>query len=270
MITPAVRHTHQIRRDGDLVIKTYRSWDRGEAEREWSALRRIADHQPGLAPRPIRADLAGSPPSITMGVVAGEPILGRWTDRQLDGLATALDRLWSVPVAGLQPIAVHWPAYWQTLMTESMPPAAGEERLAYQRVCEWVDRGGVGSVLRDRGPAVLGQGDPQLGNLLYDGTTVRLVDFEDAGPSDRELELGNFAEHLGTRGSCVGRVADRFDVDHDRLHAARLLWATFWLFKLSPDPAGRRPDRSDELRDQARRVLRLLDGDDPADAAGAG
>jgi len=44
--------------------------------------------------------------------------------------------------------------------------------------------------------AVLGHGDPSLANFLWDGGRIRLVDFEDSGPSDRTFELAILTEHI--------------------------------------------------------------------------
>jgi aminoglycoside phosphotransferase (APT) family kinase protein len=43
---------------------------------------------------------------------------------------------------------------------------------------------------------VLGHGDPNLANFLWDGSQLRLVDFEDSGPGDRAFELALLTEHL--------------------------------------------------------------------------
>jgi hypothetical protein len=41
-----------------VVVKSFLQAHRGEPEREWRALTLLAEHAPGLAPEPIRADLA--------------------------------------------------------------------------------------------------------------------------------------------------------------------------------------------------------------------
>ena len=43
---------------------------------------------------------------------------------------------------------------------------------------------------------MLGHGDPCLANFLCDVDQVRLVDFEDSGPSDRAFELAILTEHI--------------------------------------------------------------------------
>jgi len=54
---------------------------------------------------------------------------------------------------------------------------------------------------------VVAHGDPNLANYLWDGTRVRIVDFEDAGRGDRTVELDggpsekrNAPRHCGSAG----------------------------------------------------------------------
>jgi hypothetical protein len=67
-------------------------------------------------------------------------------------------------------------------------------------------------------------------------------------------------EHLSFRSLDADAFCARFDVDRQRLRAARRVWAMFWLRLLLPGgPAERRnPPGTTDL--QARRLLRLLEG----------
>jgi len=103
--------THEIRIDASrgVVTKRFRSWDRREPAREWTTLMLLAEFAPGLAPSPVRADLAADPPLIEMSWLPGVP-LGDTTPSaaQADALALALDRLWNaVPRARLKNL--NWP-----------------------------------------------------------------------------------------------------------------------------------------------------------------
>src|ERR1700683_1119106 len=53
--------THLVDIGDDLVVKRFRSWDRGEHLREWQALTLLASYAPDLAPAPLRADLTAGP-----------------------------------------------------------------------------------------------------------------------------------------------------------------------------------------------------------------
>ena len=48
------------------VVKRFRTWDRGEPEREWRALNVLAEFAPGLAPAQLSADLDAASPTIMM------------------------------------------------------------------------------------------------------------------------------------------------------------------------------------------------------------
>ena len=78
-----------------MVVKRFRSWDRREPAREWTALVLLAEFAPGLAPAPVRADLAAYPPVIEMSPLPGVPLGGSpLSAAQADALVLALGRLW--------------------------------------------------------------------------------------------------------------------------------------------------------------------------------
>jgi thiamine kinase-like enzyme len=111
---------------------------------------------------------------------------------------------------------------------------------------------------------VLGQGDGNIANFVWDGERCRLVDFEDGGLSDRAFEIADLVEHPSTwlHGVIAAEellqllVSDPHSVE--RVLQARRLLAFYWLHMLLPDePAHRRnPPGSCERR--ARRLLQLL------------
>jgi hypothetical protein len=182
--------THEIHVDAGrgVVTKRFRSWDRREPARGWTALILLAQYAPGLAATPISADLTADPP------VSGGP---------LDSL----------------------------------------------------NGGGV----------VLGQGDANLANFLWDGTQIRIVDFEDSGPSDRAFELAVLVEHISAW-SDAGLSADvllaLFDLtaaEQVKVREYRRLSALFWLMMLLPGSPAHRRNPPGTLERQAARLLLLLD-----------
>jgi len=247
--------THELRvRDG-VVVKRYRSWDRGEPRREWRVLRLLAEHAPGLGPQPLDAEPDGDPPTVTMSLVPGSPLAASPEPAQLDGLEAALRRLWTVPTEGLPPR--RYPA------AEAAPIVARD--LARRRFGEsTVDKAVAAAVefLAEPYPAatetVLGHSDPNVANYLWDGAVVRIVDFEDAGTSDPAYELATLVEHLSARGGDWEPFLARFDVDADRLLAGRRTAAALWLHLLLTVEAARRRNPPDATRLQAERVLHLL------------
>jgi aminoglycoside phosphotransferase (APT) family kinase protein len=75
-----------------------------------------------------------------------------------------------------------------------VPDDRGLVRRAWRAGADWFSSGTLGRL--GHGDPVLGQGDANLANFLWDGTKVRIVDFEDSGPSDRAFELADLVEHL--------------------------------------------------------------------------
>jgi hypothetical protein len=53
--------THDVELNEDHVVKTFRTWDRGEHLREWRGLTLLHQYAPGLGPRPITTDLDARP-----------------------------------------------------------------------------------------------------------------------------------------------------------------------------------------------------------------
>ncbi len=110
----------------------------------------------------------------------------------------------------------------------------------------------------------LGIADLNPANVLWDGTTCRLVDFEDAGLSDPAYELADHTEHLAGRLTGVvdgAALVDAVGLDaaaRDRLAAYRPLWASFWLAMLLPGNGGWHRNPAGTTEDQARHLLALL------------
>jgi thiamine kinase-like enzyme len=129
---------------------------------------------------------------------------------------------------------------------------------AYDAAVDWWG-GPDPTLLRTRPPVtVLGHGDANLANYLWDGRRVRIVDFEDATVSDPAAELANLVEHISARHLDGAGFCARFDVDPVRLLASRRLWAMFWLRLLLPGGPAERRNAPGTAERQARRLLDLL------------
>lgn len=267
--------THEIGIDREhaVVTKRFRSWARGEPAREWAALRLLAGFAPGLAPRPISASLDGEPPEIRMSWLPGEPLgAGPVPAPQAQALARSLDFLWrSVPPArlGELPAAEPNPEAFAGQVRQSV--AAGHYlgrdpvvRRAAADAAAWLERSTIGRRDLAGSSTVFGQGDANLANFLWDGRRVRVVDFEDCGPSERAFELAILVEHLSAwsdaRLDCGPFVA-RFELaaaERARLAQFRRLAALFWLLHLRPGGRASRRNPPGTLRRQAERLLALL------------
>lgn len=251
--------THHIAVSGTTLTKRFTSWDRGEHIREWTVLRAVHPYEPDLVPRPVAADLDADPPWVTMSVVPGEPLAGVLSDGQLNRLVDAINALWAVPPGRLLP----GPACldFARRLTSGPRPAGGLEAEAFDAALAWW--GGSDPDLLAGPPErlVIGHGDPNLANYLWDGRCVRIVDFEDAGLSDPANELAILAEHMSARALDADALCTRFDVDGVRLRAARRAWAMFWMRLLLPGGPAARRNPPEAVKAQARRLLDLL-GDD--------
>ncbi|MGD0243153.1 MAG: phosphotransferase [Streptosporangiaceae bacterium] len=69
-------------------------------------------------------------------------------------------------------------------------------RQAYRAALAWLDGGWAERSAAVTGQPVFAQGDPNLANHLWDGNSVRLVDFEASGRGDQATELADFVEHI--------------------------------------------------------------------------
>ncbi len=279
--------THQVRVDaGDgVVTKRYTSWDRGEPAREWTALTLLARHQPGLAASPVRTDFDDGNPVIVMTRLPGAPLGDQpLSTAQREALSAALLRLWhAVPATTLRlafpppPNSVRFARQVRRMLVSSLPlsdpplsgrPPVGPPPVEHARraAARWLDGTvlGVDESPSPDGTLVLGQGDSNLANFLWDGSEVRIVDFEDAGLSDRAFELAVLVEHISAWSDCqldAESLLSLFDLtEPERVRTLRFrrLAALFWLLMLSPgSPASLRNPAGTQER-QAERLLTLL------------
>ncbi len=247
--------THTVEVTDEVLTKHYTSWSRDEPGREWAALNLLSQHAPSLAPVPLDRSQPASPgPWVSMSVLPGQPLSKALTPSQLDALGDALTTLWSVDPHGLPLIDTAALVDRTRTALALLRTGAGVIAGAATAAAAWLDSF-AGFELRD---PVVGHGDPNLANYLWDGSRIRIVDFEDAGLGDRTVELANLIEHLSGRATDWSSVVRRFDVDPDRLREARCLWAAFWLTLIGPGgpSADRNPPGTAEA--QARRVVGLI------------
>jgi Ser/Thr protein kinase RdoA (MazF antagonist) len=269
--------THGLTIGATEVRKEFVADHEEQAEREWASLALLAEHAPGLAPRPLRRE-DGETPVIVMERIPGEPLAPRpLTTLQTQALGASLRRLYDVPVevvreAGIGPrrygtaehaqVMVEWLADDHDL-GECLDPVLVGEAVEVARAY----------VAAPPVPAsrltALGIADLNPANVLWDGRTVRLVDFEDGGLSDPAYELADHVEHLGSRLPGVYDVqalpvaVGLDDEARERMAAYRPLWAAFWLAMLLPGNGGWRRNPRGTTEGQARHFLALVDELEP-------
>lgn len=273
-----IHGTHAVELAADRGTKRFRDGAAEAGGREWRALELLAGHAPGLAPAPLAAEFSAGAPVITMSRLPGEPMRGRVLDAPaLDALADAVTQLHAALPPGVlaevppRPGPAGTAAHVRAQASRVRIPPGGEVDAAVQSGLHWLDRSGFGgpaTAARRQGSGaheVFGAGDGNLANYLWDGTRVRIVDFEDSGRSDLAFELAEITEHVGswveTRLDVPGFLA-RFPLtpaDRARLRDCRRLLALVWLFILASDAERTHPrNPPGTAEQQARRLTALL------------
>lgn len=264
--------THAIELGPERVIKRFKEEERERGEREWRALSLLAVHAPGLAPAPLRSELSAPEPMLEMSRLNGLPLRGhRLREEQIVALAEAVKELHeAVPSDVLKMLPVR-PGHHRELITQigswfpqarpHVGPLVGK---AMDTGMDWLASSDLESVGNPDVPWVFGPGDGNLANYLWNGTKVKVVDFEDSGRSDRAFELAEITEHVSswvehpldvsaflgnfslTRGECA------------RLLECRRLLALVWLFLVAFDDKDNPRNPRGSAERQADRLLKLL------------
>ena len=267
--------THDVTFTADEVRKRYVDWERGEPDREWACLTVLATGAPGVAPTPLRreVDPDGSP-VVVMSRLPGAPLGDTpFTSAQTASLATALRRTYAIPTDVLIEAGVveriYGPSSLPHLLVEWLSEPSDLEQCQEPALVEhgisaastWLSRA---DALPPAELVVLGVSDRKPANLLWDGRTCRLVDFEDSGMSDVAYELADQIEHIATRltarldPEALVAAVDLSTEQRDRVQRYRPLWAAFWLAMLLPGNGGFRRNPPGTTEDQVRHLLRLM------------
>jgi Ser/Thr protein kinase RdoA (MazF antagonist) len=263
--------THEVSVGKQTVVKRFRSGAGDEPAREWQALTLLARYAPGLAPDPVRADLQASPPEVVMSRLAGEPLGTRpATGKQVGSIAAAMRRLHeAIPEAaldGVRPAGSGDVGRRMRALAAACPPESLESlpRQAYDAALDWLDHGWADRPSLPVLHPVFAHGDANLANRLWDGTRVRLVDFEVSGRDGRAQELADFVEHISVWARAridADDFLDRFDLtpaERQQIRDLRRLAAAHWVMILLPSGSAHDRNPPGTLERQAARLLDLL------------
>ena len=267
--------THDLTFGVTEVRKAFVADHEAQAEREWACLTLLAEHAPGLAPRPLRRE-DDERPVIVMSRLPGQPLAPRpLGPGGTAALGAALRRLYDVPVAAVREAGIGPRRYGADALAavlvewlgdvydlgECLDPALVSDALAHARAYV------AAPPLPEPRTTALGIADLNPANVLVHDETVRLVDFEDGGLSDPAYELADHVEHLGSRlpgvydvhalPAAVGLDAE----DRARMAAYRPLWAAFWLAMLLPGKGGWRRNPRGTTEAQAAHFMALAGRD---------
>jgi aminoglycoside phosphotransferase (APT) family kinase protein len=237
---------HDVTIDGEVVRKRYRRTHRGEPAREWAALVLLDEHAPGLAPRPLAHET--DPPVVVMSRVPGDPLDTVLTPDLLTAMVEAYRTLFAVPVQPDTPRR-HWHPgaflrnnveWLEEEHTRTDLPDVVRRALAAARTWHADPPLGIDEI---RDP-VSAQGDGKVDNMLWDGSRVRLIDFEGFGVGDLAFEVADLVEHISSRLRGLRdpeAVIAGFELSparRERVEAYRIVLATFWLLMLLPGNPG--------------------------------
>ena len=253
--------------DKDVVRKRYLRTDRGQPEREWTALVLLQEQAAMLAPRPIAQET--EPSATVMSRVNGAPFDGVLTPRQISAVVRAYRSLYAVtvppnlPLRFADPVAfiadtVDWLAETRHVSHSNVV------RRALDSAAKWYD--GAPPGIDEIHDPVLAQGDGNVANMLWDGERVWLVDFEYAGVGDLAFEMADLVEHASSRLRGLldpETVMAGFDLtvaQLARVDAYRIVLASFWLLMLLPGGPGHDINPPGSAESQAEHLLSRLLG----------
>lgn len=267
-----VESTHHLTLTKERVVKRFRSWDRGEADREWEGLQVLHRYARGLAPQPLERRTEDGGPAIVMTRLAGEPLGATpLTQDQAAALSRALRAMHSaVPAEALRglPERRSGPAeLWAALRAWIAEPAATPGQAvgqALQAASAWLNSADAGVVRGPLAEQVFAHADGNIGNFMWDGIRCRVVDFEDSGVSDPAYETADLVEHLSVWLPALIAPSDLVTAlefsaaQRERLRRFRRLLSIFWLLMVLPGNPGHPRNPPGTVDRQAARVLDLL------------
>ena len=247
----------------DLVVKVFQAAAQREANQEGEGLTLLATT--GLAPAPVHRDLDGRP-VVVMSRVAGTPLpAAALTEQHAAAIGAAHRRVHlATPPAPAPPEDSSAKALRAPLLAELPEETPDVVVQAWRAARSWAVAREDADAVTPPGEARFCRGDPNLGNYLWSGLDVVLVDWENSGCNNPVLELADLAEHAST-----GALGEPFwhdvaaatglrDSERLRITEARRAMACFWLVLVESRQRQGLPTTI-TLEDQARKTLAALE-----------
>lgn len=266
--------THELRFTTTEVRKRFLSWSNGEADREWRCLNLIWEHAPGVAPRPLRRETESGHPVVIMERLPGEPLGDKPLTREQTGsLGQTLRRLYRIPLEHINSAGISERPYGPSTLPQALRGWLSKKNdfsrcqnpkqvaVGVETALEWLSRPDALPSPRLVG---LGISDLNPANIVWDGQTCRLVDFEDGGLTDPAYELADHVEHIAGRltgvfnPASLSEAVGLSEVERERMRAYQPLWAAFWLVMLLPGNSGFLRNAPGTTEAQASHLMKLI------------
>ncbi|ANN21169.1 hypothetical protein SD37_40025 [Amycolatopsis orientalis] len=257
--------------DGEICLKLYSSGNHERAIREYQALLHLAESGITAAPQPLWHDPNPELPAVATTMLPGQAV------PELDDPASALRSMVGVlaelsrvpvglfadtPRVGAAKDIVHrLMGTWSGQLDDH---AADRHTYDMRLLLDTWSECGAAATLLDPAPRAFSRGDSNLSNWLWDGTRVRVANWEFAGYSEAAYDAADIIEHPSSRAIDDARWISLLpdlrvnDVDsRRRFLAAQRTVALRWLSVLWQ----RRFALADKFEAQHTRVRELLNHD---------
>lgn len=248
----------------DCCIKIFKVDVRQRGNREWKSLLYLREHGIDYVPTPYQFAVVDGAPILVMELVGGTHLGHSYLSRdQLETLACRVKRLHLLPFDGRPENARVFLAPERVngligLMKEV--PVQDQPTAQCLELWNALSRGSELDLLRQTTELVFSRMDTSLANLMWDGVTIRVVDLEYGGWTERVFDLAEQVEHVQSRGTPDSEwdwYFQQFSLKSEegiRLRLAQRLLAFDWARRFWPAKDGR---SSDNFIEQVERVSRL-------------
>ena len=248
----------------DCCIKVFKTDIRQRGQREWESLLYLREKGIDYVPTPYQFATVDGTAVLVMELVGGSHLGHRHLSRdQLAILACQVKRLHVLPFEGRPEKArVFLASERVNGLVDSMKEVPVQDHLTAKCLDLWhtLSQGPALGLLRQTTELVFSRMDTSLANLMWDGVTIRMVDLEYGGWTERVFDLAEQVEHVQSHETPDSEWAwylQQFPLkpeEHLRLRFAQHLLAFDWARRFWPAQGER---SSDNFIEQVERVSRL-------------
>ena len=248
----------------DCCIKIFKVDVRQRGKREWESLLHLRGNGIDYVPTPYQFTTVDGTAVLVMELVRGSHLGHRYLSQdQLEILACRVKRLHVLPFEGRPENARVFLAPERVnglIGSMKEVPVQDQSTAKCQELWHTLSRGPELGLLRQTSELVFSRMDTSLANLMWDGVTIRVVDLEYGGWTERVFDLAEQVEHVQSRGtpdSAWDWYLQQFSLKPEeriRLRGTQRLLAFDCARRFWPAKDGR---SSDNFVEQVERVSRL-------------